>query len=127
MTASVLVGQHRFRVHDLRRRVDPVERDDLGVYLSRAIDRVHNAMNAEVRAYTCRSWRAGVTGPYELHWNAEDVPGETLLGEWGWSIERDLVTRVEREFDRGEAVRLFIFNSDADLCFEEVLEPVHAA
>jgi hypothetical protein len=84
-------------------------------------------MNAEARAYTCRSWRAGAAVPYELHWNAGNVPGETFLGEWGWSIERDLITRVEREFDRGEAVRLFIFNSDADLCFEEVLEPVRPA
>jgi len=115
----------RFRVHDLRRPDDPIERDDLGLYLFRAIDRVHNPRHAETRVYTCRSWRAGMTAPYALHWNAESVPGETFLGSCGASADRDLVRRVEHEFARGEAVRLFIFNSDADLCFEEVLEPVH--
>jgi len=117
--------RHRFRVHDLRRPGDPAERDDVGLYLFRALDRIHNAMHAETRVYTCRSWHAGVTARYALHWNAEGVPGETFLASAGWSVGRDLVTRVEHEFERGEAVRLFIFNSDSDLCFEEVLEPVH--
>jgi hypothetical protein len=84
-------------------------------------------MHAQTRVYTCRSGRAtaGATAPYELHWNDKDVPGERLLGSFGWVVEKELVERIEAEFARGEAVRLFIFNSDADLCFEEVLVPLY--
>ena len=119
---------YSFRVHDLRKKEKYAEFEDLSRYLWMLHNRFHNAMHAQTRVYTCRSWRtsAGATASYELHWNADDVPGEELLGSFGWSVGRELVDRIELEFARGESVRLFIFNSDADLCFEEVLEPTHA-
>ena len=117
-----------FRVHDLHRNRAPAERNDLGLYLFHIHDRLHNPIHAETRVYTCRSWAKSShqTTPYELHWNAEAVPGEKFLGEFGWIVRQELVERIADEFARGQAVRLFIFNSDADLCFEEVLEPVRA-
>lgn len=116
----------RFRVHNLRQVGNPTDLDDLERYLWTLHDRFRNAIHAETRVYTCRSWRStgGGTTRYELHWNDEVVPGETFLGSFGWGIGRQLVEQIEAEFARGESVRLFIFNSDADLCFEEVLEPV---
>jgi hypothetical protein len=116
----------RFRVHDLRKPGNCyADFDNIERYLQMLHARFHNAVHAQTRAYTCRSWRAAsnATLPYELHWNDEDVPGETFLGSFGWSVGRNLVEQIETEFSKGEAVRLFIFNSDADLCFEEVLEP----
>jgi hypothetical protein len=115
-----------FLVHDLRRQVADSQRDDLSLYLFRVHDRLHNAMNAETRVYTCRSWRrtGGATEPFDLHWNADTVPGETMLGTCGTDqTDAALVERIEAEFANGDAVRLFIFNSDADLCFEESLIP----
>jgi hypothetical protein len=47
-----------------------------------------------------------------------------MLGSFGWSVGDELVKRIEAEFAKGDSVRLFIFNSDADLCFEEVLVPL---
>jgi hypothetical protein len=116
----------RFRVHNLRHKGNPVDRDNLNNYLWRLHDRLHNAIHAETRVYTCRSWRAtgGATEPYELHWNDETVPGEICLGSFGLAVGGKLVEQMEAEFANKEAVRLFIFNSDADLCFEEVLEPL---
>ena len=118
---------YSFRVHDLRKEGQYAEYDELNRYLRMLHLRFHNAMFAETRVYTCRSWRmpGGVTAPYELHWNADAVPGEVLLGKFGWSVGRELVDRIEGEFAKGESVRLFIFNSDADLQCEEVLEPTH--
>lgn len=115
-----------FRVHDLRGRKAGGTRGDVADYLSVSLRRLHNTMHAETRVYTCRSWRAsgGAIETYELGWNGDDVPGETLLGRYSHASEPGLVGRIEAEFARGEAVRLFIFNSDADLVFEEVLEPV---
>ena len=124
----------RFRVHDLRQKVcqkgnctDRNHVDDVNSYLMALHARLHNAVHAETRIYTCRSWHilGGTTAPYELHWNDEVVPDETFLGSFGWSVGYELVEKIEAEFAKGEPVRLFIFNSDADLCFEEVLEPVH--
>ena len=115
-----------FRVHDLRNEGNSANYDNVNRYLWSLHDRLHNAVHAETRVYTCRSWRESGSGtaPYELHWNDEIVPCEMLLGSFGWSVGHELVERIEVEFAQGESVRLFIFNSDADLCFEEVLEPV---
>lgn len=52
------------------------------------------------------------------------MPGETLLGSFGWTFEKELVEQIEAEFANGDSVRLFIFNSDADLCFDGVLVPL---
>lgn len=116
----------RFWVYDLRKPENCTDSDSVSSYLSRLHDRFHNAIHAETRVYTCRAWRAsgGATTPHDLHWNDQGVPGETLLGSSGWMVGQDLVEQIEREFAQGEAVRLFVFNSDADLCFEEVLKPV---
>ena len=117
----------RFLVHDLRRQVADTHRDDLSLYLFHVHDRLHNSIHAETRVYTCRSWRAtnAATQPFDLHWNAEILPGEVMLGTCGTDLtDEALIERVEAEFTNGDAVRLFIFNSDADLCFEEVLVPL---
>lgn len=119
--------ERRFIVHDLRRHVGDTTHDNLQLYLFHVHDRLHNSIHAETRVYTCRSWRAtsGATQPFALHWNGDIVPDEIMLGTCGWNPEeKDLVEVIEAEFARGDAVRLFIFNSDADLCFEEVLVPV---
>ena len=118
----------RFYVHDLAdRSAGPVSTDVAG-YLRFVNRRFGNWEFAETRVFTCRSWRAtrGGTRPHELHWNAEDVPDEILLGKIGWTAGDDLIARVAEELGRGEAVRLFLFNSDADLCFQEVLVPAPA-
>jgi len=98
----------------LTRTTSAVERDDVGLYLSRVDSRLHNARHAQVRVYTCRAWRANSrrTTAYELHWNSEDVAGETFLGDVDWSDEGRLARRVEAELAAGEAVRVFVFNSD---------------
>lgn len=93
--------------------------DDLASYLRSVHLRFANAIHAETRVYTCRAWHTGTAAPFELHWNDEDVPGELLLGSYGYGPAP--LTEVLAELGRGSAVRLFIFNSDADLCFQEVL------
>ena len=115
-----------FVVHDLRRGRSDADRDDLNSYFSEVLLRLHNTRHAETRVYTCHSWRStgGATAPYELQWNENSVPGEMLLGSCGWSAGRELVERIEAEFSKGESVRLFTFNSDADLIIEEVLVPL---
>jgi len=119
------MGQ-RFVMHDLRRGESDTDRDDVRIYFSELLLRLHNTQHAETRVYTCGSWRStsGATASYELHWNEESVPGETLLGSCGWSVGRELVERIEAESSKGESVRLFTFNSDADLIIEEVLVPL---
>jgi hypothetical protein len=115
-----------FCVHDLVKKTTGPVQNDLDTYLSGVtMSRFRNFESAETRVYTCRSWRttAGKTTPYELHWNAEEVPGELNLGTIGWSADRALIARVKKELTGGEAVRLFLFNSDSDLCFQEVLAP----
>ena len=94
--------------------------DDLAGYLRSVHLRLHNTTHAETRVYTCRSWANRTTAPYELHWNDHDVPGETLLGTIGY-VAPSMFQAVSAELLRGGAVRLFIFNSDADLCFQEVV------
>lgn len=118
------VGQ-AFRVYDLRRLGGSVVRSDLSRYLSELHDRLRNAIHAETRAYTCHAWQTtgGVVPPHDLHWNDEGVAGETELGRFGWSVGSDLVLRIASELDRGIAVRVFTFDSDADLRFEEILVP----
>ena len=120
---------HHFLVHDLRRGESDSERDNANAYLRGLLARLHNAQHAQTRVFTCRSWRTtgGATVSYELYWNDESVPGEMLLGSCGWSVGTDLVERIEAEFAKGDAVRLFTFNSDADLIIEEVLEPLSRA
>ncbi|HEY9879781.1 MAG TPA: hypothetical protein V6D29_15085 [Leptolyngbyaceae cyanobacterium] len=115
-----------FWVHDLRKKGNRKDCNSVNDYLSRLHDRFNNAIHAETRVYTCHSWRSsgGKTAPHPLHWNDEEVPGETFLGSFGWVVGRELTEQIETEFAQGESVRLFIFNSDADLCFEEVLEPI---
>jgi hypothetical protein len=109
-----------FRVHDLRRPSSLSElRSDVADTLRSVHQRFANAIHAQTRVFTAR---AGLT-PHELQWNDEGVPGETLLGTIGWSAPPELITAVEASLARGEPVRLFVFNSDADLCFEEALVP----
>jgi hypothetical protein len=116
----------RFRVHDLRRGAKDSDCGDLGDYLKKIVWRLHNAEHALTRVFTCRSWRStgGKTASYEHYWNEKEVPGETLLGSCGMGVEKEVLDRIEAEFAKGESVRLFTFNSDADLIIEEVLEPL---
>src|SRR5689334_15924286 len=105
----------RFQVVDLHghKPISPI-RDDAAGYLRTLHLRFRNGIHAETRVYTCRAWRRpGGATPYELHWNAESVPGERLLGEFGWSVGQELEAVVEAELSRGEAVRLFVYNSDS--------------
>ena len=117
---------HRFLVHDLRRGESDANRDDVDQYLGGLHGRLHNRQHAETRVFTCRSWRSssGATAPYELSWGDKSVPGEILLGSFSWGRGRELIERIEAEFSQGESVRLFTFNSDADLIIEEVLVPL---
>jgi hypothetical protein len=114
-----------FQVHVLGEATAGPPRSDLDRYLASLHQRFANSMHASTRVYTCRSWRRDrrAPAPYELHWNADDVPGEELLGEIGWTVPGPLVERIEIELASGEAVRLFLFNSDSDLCFQEMLLP----
>jgi hypothetical protein len=114
-----------FRVHTLGEATAGPARSGLAPYLESLRQRFSNPMHASTRVYTCRSWRQDrrAPAPYELQWNAEVVPGEELLGEIGWTVPRGLVDRIALELANGEAVRLFLFNSDADLCFQELLVP----
>ena len=108
-----------FRVHTLHRDAPPSEvRHDVAATLRSVHQRFANAIHAQTRVYTARTGLA----PYELHWN-DVVPGETLLGEIGWSASPELIAAVEATLARGESVRLYVFNSDADLCFQEALVP----
>ena len=106
------------RVHDL---IDGGVKlaDDLAGYLRSVHLRLSNSVHAETRVYTCRAWRTRTAAPFELHWNDDEVPGEQLLGSYGFGPAP--LAEVIAELGRGGAVRLFIFNSDADLCFQEVL------
>ena len=92
-------------------------REDVASYLRSVNLRFRNAIHAQTRVFTARTG----TQLHELHWNDEGVPGEALLGSFGWSVAPELIATVEECLGRGESVRLFIFNSDADLCFQELL------
>lgn len=117
----------RVQVFDLH-AMAPRPVDEVAFYLQTVLHRFSNGIHAEARVYTCRSWRApAATKPYELHWNDDEVPGESFLGSFGSAPSRDLLAKVRAELDRGEAIWLFLFNSDADLCFQEVLAPVAAS
>ena len=109
-----------FRVRASGREGPPSElRDGVASYLRSVHLRFANSIHAQTRVYTARTGAAA----YELHWNSSEVPGETLLGTFGWSVPPQLITAIEALLAKGEAVRLFIFNSDADLCFQELLVP----
>ena len=120
---------HAFRVYDLRRGGADAQIHEAETYLWPLYRRFHNALHAQIRVYTCRSWRAtaGATAPYDLAWNDDDVPGESFLGSFLAIPGKHLVDQIEAEFAKGESVRLFFFNSDADLVFEEVLTPAAVA
>ena len=60
---------------------------------------------------------------YPLHWN-EELPNETRIGSFGWYGDAESVQKIEGEFRRRQPVRLFTFDSDAELRFEEVLFPL---
>jgi hypothetical protein len=115
----------RFQIVDVRGSGQPgPARTDVADYLGRLHDRFGNAIHAETRIFTCRAWRRPAeVAPYELRWGELTLAGERLLGLFGWGVDRKLAAAVEAELARGEAVRLFVFNSDSDLCFEEVLAP----
>lgn len=114
----------KIRARDVLRRKPDHEVDDLERYLQTMHLRFAHGVHAETRVYTCRACLAGdLPPPYELHWNAEAVPGEELIDEFGTGPHRGALDRVARALASGVPVRLFIFNSDADLCFQEVLEP----
>ena len=106
-----------FRIHSLSDGTISAPREDLASYLRSTHLRFRNSIHAQTRVFTARTG----SQPYELHWNDAGVPGETLLGSIGWSVPPELIVAVEAHLARGEDVRLFIFNSDADLCFQELL------
>ena len=115
----------KIRVRDITLRYADRVEDDLERYLQTIHLRFANGIHAQTRIYTCHACPGGgLPPPHELHWNAEDVPGEALIDEFGTGAPRAVLERVAGELASGRAVRLFIFNSDADLCFQEVLERV---
>lgn len=81
--------------------------------------RASNWIHAETRVYTCHGSRE----PYELHWNDTQIPGEQPLGDYGASCPPGVVERAAAELQAGRAVRLYVFNSDADLCWQDLVEP----
>jgi hypothetical protein len=115
-----------FRVHELRGREDDGTYADVGRYLYSVYNFLNNTIHVSTRVYTCRfkDASAGVLVPYELHWNDDEVPGERFLGSFHWAPEKALVKKIENEFDKEKAVRLFIFDSDAELRRERVLIPL---
>ena len=116
-----------FRAFDLRRKGDMAIFDSVSGYLCHLHSRIHNPIHAETRVYTCRQFKHTSIDkiiPYELHWNDDDVLGERFLGNFGWSVGNELVDKIEAEFAKGEALRLFIFNSDSDLWGEKILVPI---
>jgi len=115
----------KIRIRDITQRGPDRIEHDLERYLQTIHLRFRNGMHVQTRIYTCHACSDGLLPPpYELHWNAEDVPGETLIDEFGTGAPLVVLARVSGELASGRAVRLFIFNSDADLCFQEVLESV---
>lgn len=114
-----------FRIHKLSDAPAEPARRDLDGYLASLHMRFRNGVHATTRVYTCRAWRTvlGAPSPLGMSWNDSHVPGETHLGDVGWVADQALVARIGEELTQGRAVRLFIFNSDSDLCFEEVLLP----
>jgi hypothetical protein len=113
---------HSSRVHV---RVTSIDRGgdpgvvDLERWLAGSTLRVSNWIHAETRVFTCRGSRE----PYELDWSARQIPGEELLGGYGPVCPAAVVERVTAELMTGRAVRLYVFNSDADLCWQDLLEP----
>ena len=108
----------RVLVTPVNRQSGAVEHE-LAQYLGQVQLRFSNPIHAATRAYTCRN----APEPFELHWNRDDVPGETLLGQFSGPPGAELMEKIVKALEEEGAVRLFIFNSDADLCFEEFLEP----
>ena len=108
----------RVSIRDIVRGGEP-KAAQLASYLPSVHLRFRNSIHAETRVYTCH----GAAEPFELHWNDHDVPGERLLGRIGHAADGTLAA-AEAELRAGRSVRLFIFNSDADLCFQELLSPV---
>src|SRR5579872_7384508 len=74
---------HRFRVEDIHAGGYSAERESVSLYLQGLHGRLHNAIHAETRVYTCRSWcKTGVVpAPYLLHWNAEELDIRKLIGQ----------------------------------------------
>src|SRR5437867_10839795 len=102
------------RIRDIVRGGEPRIEHDLAGYLRSVHLRFRNSIHAQTRVYTCR----GAAQPCELHWNDHDVPGERQLASIGYASDEALAA-VTAELSAGRAVRLFIFNSDADRCFQE--------
>ena len=107
----------RVRIRDIVRGDEP-KTEELARYLQGVHLRFRNGIHAQTRVYTCRV----PAEPFELHWNDHEVPGERHLASFGFATET-AVAAAEAELRAGRAVRLFIFNSDADLCFQEQLSP----
>ena len=113
-----------FRVFDARRRAwKPGLPASVAGYLGSLHGRFANGVHACTRVYECPEWRTDGerTAALELHWN--DEPGVRKLGEFGWGVGDRLVAAVEAALWRGDAVRLVVFNSDSEVCFEELLAP----
>ena len=91
--------------------------------------RTHSAEHAATRIFTCHSWRASGDFPShcEIPWQGDAVPGETELGSFGWLVEETLIGRIEAEFAKGEAVRVFTYDSEMELWSEDVLYPSRAS
>ena len=112
-----------FRVFDLRDRVWAREGDDVAAYVRGLHGRFANAIHACTRVYACPEWRrrGERTPALGLHWN--DERPALLLGSIGWVAAPALLEAVEAALRHGEAIRVLVFNSDSDLCFEELLAP----
>jgi hypothetical protein len=110
-----------FRTLDLKTMETSERRSDLAHFLQGQNARFRNGIHACVRLYTCR---ASLETPcfVDLHWNGT-IEDERQIGSIGWVADRSTIRAVENELRAGRAVRLFGFNSDADLIFEEQLVP----
>ncbi|MDJ0705382.1 MAG: hypothetical protein QNJ46_19030 [Leptolyngbyaceae cyanobacterium MO_188.B28] len=118
-----------FRVFHLRLKREIAIFESVRRYLHQLYSHMYNPIHAEARVYTCHELKNTTIDkivPYELHWNDDDLLGEQFLGDFGsWFVNNEIVDRIEAEFSKGEAVRLFIFDSDSDLRREEILIPIN--
>ena len=121
--ADALETELEFRLFDCEagRWLGP-PRTELHEVLYGRLERFHNSIHAQAWVMRCPEWRLlGVHTPaLDFHWN--DSP--ELLGEYGIWPSKELLDAIAEELRAGRALRVLSFNSDSDLCFEELLVPV---
>lgn len=117
------MAEVEFRLFDCAsgRWLGPPRADLEGVLGSR-LERFANGIHAQAWVLRCPEWRLlGVHTPaLDFHWN--DTP--ELLGDYGIWLGKELLDAARAELRGGQALRVLSFNSDSDLCFEELLVPV---